>query len=443
VLVAGDFSRTVVFGAGQASEVTLTETCSSPYPDGFVAKYTLSGQLQWVRQVGGCLDVHARELAATAGGVMVLGDRYQAEARFDGGGQSTTLPSYGRLDVQLGGWDSAGTHQWARSVGAELGDYAGGMAVGASGEVYVTGWFDAPSTTFMTEQGPVVLAHTGGDDVDGFVARWEADGRLGWAKAIGGVGEQFPTVVAVAGDGTVLAGGRFTHEAVLGSETLLAETLLDGQTRGFLAGYEPGGELRWAQRWGSGTGNNDVEDAVSTSQGLWMAGFAYEGAVFGDETAVEPSPAFLAEWASDGSLLHVWPVLQSMESGSVMALGLHPDGHLAAAGTLSGAWTFAAGTDRERTIRTDDRRDPMLATWRSDGQEWCAWPLRSDSHLGTAPDEVAQGVAFDEEGGVWVTGTFTENLYLGEGTPGETVLTSAGATDVFVARFLWEAPPVR
>jgi hypothetical protein len=444
VYVAGDFSRTVVFGEGQAQQTTLTETCNSPYEDGFVARYSLSGELDWVRQAAGCLSVHNRRMAGSAEGeVIAIGERLEAEARFDGGGSSTTLPSYGLLDTHVARWDASGRHQWARSIGAAMGDSAGEVAVGPSGEVYVTGWFDPPETWFVTELGKVVLAHTGTDDVDGYVARYEGDGSLTWAVSIGGEGEQLVKAVGVAPDGMVLVAGTFSHEAVLGSLTLPSDAPLEGQPRGFVAALTPTGEFGWAQH----LGGVDIRDARATPSGVVLLGTGGE-AVLGpgqpNELVLGADPVeFMAQWAGDGSLLDAHVLVPSLEpttARSLVTLDVDEQGRLATAGMLLGEWRFAEGSDREVLLRTDDRRDPLLATWTEDGQPWCAWPIRSDTHVGSLPVEFANGVAFDEQGGVWVTGTFTGDLILGEGTPGETVLTSAGDTDVFVARFLLQAP---
>ena len=84
---------------------------------------------------------------------------------------------------------------------------------------------------------------------DGFVARYAPDGTLGWARRIGGEGEDHATDVVVLDDGSALVTGWFRSDLIVLGQGEPNETTLTqefGRTVGFVAEYEPDGELVWA-----------------------------------------------------------------------------------------------------------------------------------------------------------------------------------------------------
>ena len=104
--------------------------------DAGVAKYNSSGAIQWQRIIGGTGSDNVSDLATdSSGNVYVLGTTLSAGA----GSQDTLIVKY----------NSSGVVQWQRSFGTSSYEYAGGIAVDGSDNLYfggrsnVTGNYDS------------------------------------------------------------------------------------------------------------------------------------------------------------------------------------------------------------------------------------------------------------------------------------------------------------
>ena len=107
---------------------------ASPYTDIFLVKYDSAGNKQWTRQVSG--GEHLSPDSANgvtndnSGYIYVTGQTY---------GPLLGSTFAGDADIFLVKYDSAGIVQWTRQLGSLHGDVGNGVAVGNSGNIYVTG----------------------------------------------------------------------------------------------------------------------------------------------------------------------------------------------------------------------------------------------------------------------------------------------------------------
>ena len=88
----------------------------------------------------------------------------------------------GTSDIFLVKIDPSGTVLWAKTFGGADGDQGNGLAIDASGNVILTGWFASASITFSA----TVLNNVGTASSDLFMVKYDPDGNLIWAKSTGG-----------------------------------------------------------------------------------------------------------------------------------------------------------------------------------------------------------------------------------------------------------------
>jgi hypothetical protein len=94
------------------------------------------------------------------------------------------------------------------------------------------------------------LIHSG-TDRNLFLARYDANGALAWAKRAGGNEATVGNVIASLADGTSVVTGRFTGMSTFGPGETGETTLTSGGDNDmFLARYAASGELQWATRAG-------------------------------------------------------------------------------------------------------------------------------------------------------------------------------------------------
>lgn len=139
--ITGSFySTTINFGSTILANVNTNST-----EDIFLAKYDTSGNVIWAKNAGGTVSDIGYSIAVdTSGNTYIAGSFNSTTIGFG----STTLISAGYDDIFLAKYDALGNVIWAKSVGGTSFDYATSISVDASENTYVTGSFWSSPLTF-------------------------------------------------------------------------------------------------------------------------------------------------------------------------------------------------------------------------------------------------------------------------------------------------------
>jgi hypothetical protein len=156
------------------------------FGDVLLARYSASGSLQWLRQMGGPGADEAASLGLLSDdGVAVVGAFEQTAMFGNGDKQAPTLTSGGSKDLFLARYDKSGNALWVKQVGGRAHELASGVARLASGDLVIAGvaaqnGMMMDETVFATGQPSEqrLLCH----DYDYFVARYDLGGSFRWAK---------------------------------------------------------------------------------------------------------------------------------------------------------------------------------------------------------------------------------------------------------------------
>ncbi|OBQ37069.1 MAG: hypothetical protein AN485_10105, partial [Anabaena sp. MDT14b] len=113
--------------------------------DGFVAKYSSTGTLAWVKQFGTTSDDYSiASKTDSAGNTYVTGWT---------SGQLTGNTALGGYDGFLAKYNTSGTRLWVKQFGTNSNDYANGLSIDKLGNIYVSGWTEYGSFPTYTNQG--------------------------------------------------------------------------------------------------------------------------------------------------------------------------------------------------------------------------------------------------------------------------------------------------
>ncbi len=290
-IAGGYFARTVQFGSDSLSYAGGL--------DAWIGKIDSNGAFVWARRAGSSNLEEARGVGVDAQGNAYMAGYFNGTADFAPG---TNLVSAGNADVFLAKYSPTGDLLWAVRAGGTGFDSAEGMAVDASGGVFVVGRFQNTA-----EFAPgVTVTSNGSSDV--FLAKFDgADGSLEWVRAAGSSSTDRGVGVGVDNTGSAYITGFFRNSITFDATTLVAQNNDDM----FLAKYSAGGELSWAQN--AGTSLNFVQGLAldsTTSGDLAVSGWFGGTAVFGDAafgmtkslTSAGSFDAFVATFDSDGGL---------------------------------------------------------------------------------------------------------------------------------------------
>ena len=150
---------------------------------------TTSAQAQelfWAKQiksVGVANNDQGYAIAVDGTGNSYVTGLFGGTARFgEGDPNQTDLTSAGSFDIFVAKYDPNGVLVWAKQADA---DFPRGIAVDSAGNSYVTGNF-AGNATFGPGEGNETTLDSGGLFQDIFVAKYNSNGTLAWAKKAGG-----------------------------------------------------------------------------------------------------------------------------------------------------------------------------------------------------------------------------------------------------------------
>jgi len=184
----------------------------------------------------------------------------------------------------LKAYAAGGDLAWAKRAGGA--DYERGSSIVAlaDGSALVTGYFGlmlgSSSATFGPgEAGETTLTSAGDSDI--FIARYNPDGTLAWAKRAGGTYDDEGSGIAALADGSALATGSFEGSATFGPGEAGETTLTSAGRDIFIARYNPEGTLAWAKRAG-GTYDDEGDSIAALAGGSALVTGSFEGsATFG------------------------------------------------------------------------------------------------------------------------------------------------------------------
>lgn len=185
---------------------------------------------------------------AADGSVYVVGDT-------NGNLGDGTLANQGARDIFLTKYDGSGNVAWRRLLGTSADESAAGVAVDASGGVYVAG-------ATQGKLGDNIGANAGKSDL--FVVKLDANGNRLWAQQLGTTEDDAATGVAVDGNGGVYVAGH-TSGALGGAVSA-------GQRDALLARFDAAnGALTWTRQLGTAA-NDKATSVTADGTGIYVGG---------------------------------------------------------------------------------------------------------------------------------------------------------------------------
>jgi hypothetical protein len=266
IIATGVFANKAIFGEGEPNETALVY--DPYYWDIFIACYNPDGTLAWARRDGG--NELEKPLAVTTlpNDMFVItglfGTQDVKPATF-GKGQpnETTLYTSGGDDIFIACYLPDGAFVWAKRAGGVCNDAGYGITALSDNSLVVSGGYggygdpgEGPATFGEGEPNETTLEHSGWDDI--FVARYNPDGTLMWAKRAVGTSQDKSHGITVLSDDMVAITGEFYVPTIFGegepNETILtpypdSDPNFDYDDI-FIAWYNPDGTLACAKSAG-------------------------------------------------------------------------------------------------------------------------------------------------------------------------------------------------
>lgn len=211
IIVVGNFSSaSIVLG------ITTLNNRGTNTPDMFIARLDANGNFIWARSEGctnydNCAGVDMN----TVSGDIYVSAAYYLDTMFIG---NDTLPNRGGYDMVLMKFDINGNYLWSRGAGGNFNDLANAVAFDANGFVITTGGFASDSMVFPTD----VLINPVSGLPETWVVKYDVNGTCIWAERAGAGDNDHSVAVDVDQNGTIYLGGHYhSGSFVFGNDTLV------------------------------------------------------------------------------------------------------------------------------------------------------------------------------------------------------------------------------
>jgi len=349
---------------------------------------------QWVRG--------AKEASAYATTTDVSGNIYVTGSF---GGATTifgtsTLNNLGLADVFLVKYDSLGNVLWARSAGGAGNDIATSAITDASGNVYITGYFDSASTTITF--GSITLTNEASSALSGnmFLVKYNAGGDVVWAKSAGGLGSDEANSMATDAQGNIYIVGNFSSSFTLDTITLSAAS---GNSDIFIAKYDSSGRIVWAKKTTESYINNATSVCTDVAGNIYLAGYFNGSVIWGTDTVFGGGvgKTLLVKYDSSGNI--IWA---RSSNGSVFDCAnsaiTDAAGNVYIAGYFNGPGLTFDTSSIFATSATGMNGLLYLVKYDSSGNvKWATGPVSSTAF------GIASSIKNDALGDIYFSGAFT------------------------------------
>jgi hypothetical protein len=237
----------------------------------YVTKYDGDGELEWAT----VLDAPYSNAGASSIATDAAGNVYVA-------GTTSIWDLQVLQDAFLTKLDSTGAELWHRQFGTEVRDAGSSVVIDATGAIYVAG----------TTEGELGGPNAGGSDI--YLCRWDADGNRLWTTQHGTALDEYGSISAALGGGTLLGGSR----------AIANPTGEPGTSDAIVGQFDANGALIWLQEIGTESGEIGDSAASAPDGSVYLLG-STEGSLGADNqgsldvflarfvAAPEPSSAML------------------------------------------------------------------------------------------------------------------------------------------------------
>lgn len=267
VYTTGYFQDSVDFdpGNGIAMQTSLGGT------DVFIQKLDTSGNLLWVRTIGGAVENEFSYSISTdpAGNILTVG-HFAGTVDFDPGIGSYNLTAVGGIDIFVLKMDPSGNFLWARSIGGVDNEECYSICTDNTGNVYTTGYFES-TVDLDPGNGIANISSSGSRDI--FVQKMDSSGNFQWGKAIGGSGIDAGNSLCVDASGNIILTGYFHGTVNFNPGGTPVNLNSVGESDIFILKLDTSGNTIWAKTFGGASFDRGTGIGIDALGNVYTSGF--------------------------------------------------------------------------------------------------------------------------------------------------------------------------
>ena len=257
IVITGRYSGTATFE-------TTNVTAAGGY-DIFIAKYSKTGSLKWIKSAGSSSSDYGNAVASDQSKYIVVTGYFSGTASFG----SSSVTSTGSTDIFVARYTPSGSLDWVESAGSVDGDAGTAIITDDQDDIYLTGYFQDVASFGLSS-----LTSNGSHDI--FIAKYTSGGSLEWVNSGGSSSAgDYGQTISLDTAGYVFVAGYTDGDPLF--EAIQKEGIGDDDI--FLAKYSPEGEIEWVDILGGLEKDVIFDIQVSTQNQVIMTGY-FEGITY-------------------------------------------------------------------------------------------------------------------------------------------------------------------
>jgi len=396
VYATGHFAGQSTFGTNVLS--------STGALDIFVCKLDAAGNFLWSTRFGGTGDDEGTGIAVDHSGNLHLTGNFATRIGF---GRDALL-SAGASDVFVAKLDNTGCVLWSARAGGIGRDVANDIASDRPGNSYITGSYQQNAQFGSTNL-------TGGALPQFFLAKYDPDGTLLWARNTGGGERAVGNSVVADDNGNVWSVGDYypvTQESL--------------RWNGFIVRYNTSGDAVWYRTFPSDAPDSAQAMSVDAAGNSYVTGYFSGTAKFGGFTLRSRGDRDIFVLKCDAGGQVLWARRAGGASTDLgLCIAVDHEGSSLIGGYFLGTADFGAAT-----LSSNGSADAFVAKLDTDGQ--VLWAVQA----GGSVNMELFGLSLDSGGNAYATGYFRYNTFFG----GVFLSNHSSGRDTFFARL--DSPPL-
>jgi len=285
--ITGNFTESASFGDD-------TFICTQ-LGDSYIAKFNASGSCLWAYQIKSYDHSSALAIKTDANGNSYVTGIFRGQLTF--GLTSITSYSNSVYNMFVAKFDNSGNFIWATKTGENDVIYPYGIALDGNGNSYVTGNYQNVPAHF----GVTTLSVNGFYNI--FVAKFDEDGNIIWARQANGSGSSLGLGIATDTNGNSIVTGYFNDGSLLFGETNLESNGMLFSV--LLLKYNTNGNCTWAKQSYETNGSQGVGVSIDGSGNAYIAGVVQGLSTFGSVTisSANGTDVFVAKFDANGDCI--------------------------------------------------------------------------------------------------------------------------------------------
>ncbi len=432
VYTVGGFSGTtpVDFDPGSGTSTLSTNGAR----DIFITKLDINGNFLWAKSFGGIYDDEATSVAVDGSGNAYVIGSFTNSVDFEG----TVLNAEGGNGMFILKLDASGNFGWVQGIMGKDplnndGIYGKSMVLDGSGNIYVTGLFDAVTMDFNPASGSAneyllsSLAQFG----DGFIAKYDNSGNFVWAKRLRGNMIEDSYGITLDGSGNIYTTGYYMGTTNFNPGGTYNLSSVSNSYDIYVLKLSSSGAFLWAKSMGGTGGDKGLAITTDASGNVYTTGYYYGTSDFdpsaSSSTLISNGSNDIFVSKLDASGNYVWAKGMG-GTGDDEGLSITTDGssNVFICGYYNGSADFEPTANNYYVLTAAGNSDIFVS--KLDGSGNFDW-----SHsLGGTTDDKGTSIHLDVAGSILTTGYFGGTADFDASGSSYTLTAHGSSTDVFI-----------